>query len=100
MTAEVSTDNDNPNETTSPCNMRFCQTTCMKEDGNNILNFCQMHNCSDYCMRDKKYLKTEENDGIKMNIEVGNLLFMMTIIRNDMDEKQNGFFFHFNYRTR
>jgi hypothetical protein len=80
--------------------MRFCQMACMKEDGNNILNFCQMHNCSDYCMRDKKYLKTEENDGIKMNIEVGNLLFMMTIIRNDMDEKQNVFFFHFNYRTR
>jgi hypothetical protein len=43
-------------------------------------------------MRDKKYLKTEENDGIKMNIEVGNLLLMMTIIRNDMDEKQNVFF--------
>jgi len=100
VTAEVNTDNDNPHEATSPCNMRFCQTTCMKEDGNNILNFCQMHNCSDYCMRDKKYLKTEENDGIKMNIEVGNLLFMMTIIRNDMDEKQNVFFFHFNYRTR
>lgn len=45
----------------SPCKIRYCQAENKEQDGKVLQNFCQIHVCSDYCMRDKNYLKSEEN---------------------------------------
>jgi hypothetical protein len=46
----------------SPCKMRFCQTASKEFDQTLLCNFCQMHSCSDYCLRGTSVKKKNNND--------------------------------------
>lgn len=52
MTAEVRNNTLHNSQKRSPCKKRFCQTKDLSTDQNELCHFCQIHKCSDYCMRD------------------------------------------------
>lgn len=52
MTAEVRNNTLHNSQKCSPCKKRFCQTKDLSTDQNELCHFCQIHKCSDYCMRD------------------------------------------------
>ena len=47
LDSNIEVNSSNPN----PCTVRFCQTSSMAEDQLHLSSFCQMHKCSDYCLR-------------------------------------------------
>jgi hypothetical protein len=51
MTAKVKTHTLKIPEKGSPCKTRFSQTKDIVGDQNRLCHFCQIHKCSDYCMR-------------------------------------------------
>lgn len=53
-TAEVKIDNTEPSQQSSPCKLRFCETENIEEDQHSLCNFCQIHKCNHYCMRNIK----------------------------------------------
>jgi len=57
MTAEVAEiESITPEDSvkSSPCSIRFSETVDMIQDGAELSNFCQIHKCSDYCLRQSK----------------------------------------------
>jgi hypothetical protein len=36
---------------TNPCKLRFCDISSLEKDQDSLCKFCQMHSCSDYCLR-------------------------------------------------
>jgi hypothetical protein len=62
-TAEIDPKCKRPNKKTSPCKIRFCQSKNLKIDQQELCMFCQIHQCSDYCLRllkNKKQNKTKQ----------------------------------------
>jgi hypothetical protein len=53
-TAEVKIQFLEPNQQSSPCKLRFCETQDIERDQHALCNFCQIHKCNDYCMRQPK----------------------------------------------
>ena len=59
-TAQVNPESEEPDHHSSPCKMRFSETQCMEKDQEALCMFCQIHKCSDYCMR--KYKNDKNNN--------------------------------------
>jgi hypothetical protein len=58
MTAEVDQCDSDHDENYSPCKVRFSEvescTRGQKRDQKLLCHFCQIHKCSDYCLRKVK----------------------------------------------
>jgi hypothetical protein len=50
-TAELQHYSPEPDQQSSPCKLRFCETECIEKDQESLCKFCQIHKCNDYCMR-------------------------------------------------
>jgi Helitron helicase-like domain at N-terminus len=50
-TAELQHHSPEPDQQSSPCKLRFCETECIEKDQESLCKFCQIHKCNDYCMR-------------------------------------------------
>ena len=50
-TAEIPKNCTTPDKFSSPCKTRFSQTSNIETDQQDLCMFCQIHNCSDYCLK-------------------------------------------------
>jgi len=59
-TAELPLDYEKQSKSSSPCKVRFSQTTNIEKDGYDLCMFCQMHKCSNYCLKSSTDRKTSK----------------------------------------
>ena len=50
-TAKIPTNCTTPDKSSSPCKTRFSQTSNIETDQKDLCMFCQIHHCSDYCLK-------------------------------------------------
>jgi hypothetical protein len=46
----------------NPCTVRFCQTSSIAEDQVSLSNFCHMHKCSEFCLRQVRKTASTKSD--------------------------------------
>jgi len=51
FTAEIPKNCTTPDKFSSPCKKRFSQTSNIETDQQDLCMFCQIHRCSDYCLK-------------------------------------------------
>jgi len=65
-TAELPSNCKKTDKFSSPCKLRFSQTSNIEEDQHDLCMFCQIHKCSDYCL--KSYVNQKTNKKVKKYI--------------------------------
>jgi hypothetical protein len=59
-TAELPTNCTTPDQSSSPCKIRFSQTTNIEKDQQDLCMFCQIHHCNDYCLKSSSDNNTKQ----------------------------------------
>ena len=54
MTAEINVEYESCQSEDSPCKIRLFETKSLFQDQFELCMFCQIHKCSDYCLKKKK----------------------------------------------
>jgi hypothetical protein len=62
LKASIDEDEECTSEYTEPCCERLCQVSDLKQDEIKLLQKCQMHKCSDYCLRKMKVKDVAEHN--------------------------------------
>jgi hypothetical protein len=60
-TAEINLENKIPAQNESPCKRRFRECQNIEDDAQDLSWFCQIHRCSEYCMRKSKEKKNTDS---------------------------------------
>ncbi len=70
FTAEISPESVDTEESTCPCKIRFREVADITQDQQALSQFCQIHKCSEYCMRTNKNMQGNPDMKSKTNITV------------------------------